>query len=180
MEHSVATFDVSHSGDPRTCGACSACCIYLPISAGAIGRDHKPAGIGCPRLCASGCGTYATRPKMCVEFCCTWLRDGNWAEAWRPDRSGLICLREEIETGLRAAAVYEIRAGALQEPEAARILEALEETTVVIAVVDSQECKLRQMSERLFHPAAAPTEEPLFLGPQTAQPRAASRRVVAA
>jgi len=75
---------------------------------------------------------------MCVEFTCAWFRDPTWPAAWRPDRSGLMCLREMLEPGLPAAAVYEIAAGGLDRPENGDVLRNLVATTAVIAVVDLQ------------------------------------------
>ena len=166
----MAAFDAFTPNGRRACRPCSACCTHLPISAGAVGLRPKPAGTACPHVCATGCSIYPNRPKLCVDFCCVWLRDRSWAEAWRPDRSGLMCLREEIAPGLPAAAVYEILPGALQGPAAAEIIAALKRTTVAVAVVDSQERCECLLGERRIHPAEPGPPKPHFGGPQSGQP----------
>jgi hypothetical protein len=47
-----------------------------------------------------------------------------------------MCLRELLELTTPAAAVYEIRPGALRRPEAAEILAALQRTTAAVAIID--------------------------------------------
>ncbi len=96
----------------RACGGCSACCVVLPIPAGEVGPGPKAAGAPCPHLCVAGCAIYASRPALCAKFRCAWLADPSWPETWRPDRSGLLCLREKLEGGVPAAVVYEIVPGA--------------------------------------------------------------------
>ncbi|MBN2476218.1 MAG: hypothetical protein JXB62_16515 [Pirellulales bacterium] len=122
----------------RTCRPCLACCVHLPIPPGMIGPGEKPAGIRCTHLGARGCRIYNRRPTMCANFRCAWLNNASWPETWRPDRSGLLCLREPI-AGRVAAAVYEICLGALQKPAATEILDALQRTTDVVAVVDARQ-----------------------------------------
>jgi hypothetical protein len=138
----------------RQCGSCSACCTHLPIPEGLVSPGAKPAGIACPHVGERGCRVYGRRPKMCVEFACAWFRDPTWPAAWRPDRSGLMCLREMLKPGFPGAAVYEIAAGALDRPENAGILEELEATTAVMAVVD-----LHQRSRRVLGTWSAPSRQ---------------------
>jgi hypothetical protein len=121
--------------DPRDCGDCTACCTHLPIGAGVVSADAKPAGKDCGHLCSQGCGIYELRPKACADFHCAWLNDRDWPEAWRPDESGLLCLREMLEENLPAALVYEIRRDALLLPVANEILTELVRISVVVAVV---------------------------------------------
>ena len=167
---SMAVLDTFPYGRARLCRPCSACCIRLPVPAGVIGPHPKPSDTGCPHLCATGCRIYPRRHKICVDFHCEWLRDPSWAEEWRPDRSGLLCLREEIEAGLPAAAVYEILPGALQRPTAIEIVAALERRTMAIAFVDIQERRRCLLSEGLVHPAQPGPPRPHFLGPQCPRP----------
>ncbi len=127
----------------RQCGACMACCVHLPIPAGKIGPEEKPSGHRCPQLCQTGCGIYVRRPKMCVDFRCTWLSDPTWPEPLRPDRSGLLCLREMLADGVPAALVYEMRTGVLQTPEAVKILAELQRTTAVIVIIDAGQHRRR-------------------------------------
>ena len=140
-----------------------ACCIRLPIPAGEVGPERKPPGVTCPRLSASGCQIYARRPKLCVDFQCTWLADASWPEPWRPDRSGVMCLRETIDDDMPAAAVYEVRRGALDEPIVAEIIEELKRTTAVIALIDREQ-ERRCLLGHLGIPTAKTTvRKPHFL-----------------
>ena len=127
----------------RCCGACTACCTHLPIPAGVVSPAAKPAGILCPSASTGGCRVYSKRPQMCADFHCAWLSDAAWCEAWRPDRCGLLCLRADIGENVPAAALYEIRPLALKQPVAAEILAELQSTTIVVAVVDSEQRRHR-------------------------------------
>lgn len=68
-------------------------------------------------------------------------------------------MREEIDEGMRAAAVYEIRAGALQDRPAVAIIEQLKQTTAVIAVIDNQHRRRRLLGKWEIH-AAEPAPPP--------------------
>lgn len=120
----------------RRCNACSVCCVALPIPEGHLAMGAKPAGVPCIHLVAHGCGQYENRPVACRNFSCAWLADRAWPDAWRPDQSGLLCLREELEPGLVGAAVYEIEPGALQSKTAEGILRALYSTATILVIVD--------------------------------------------
>lgn len=149
-------------GGTRDCGPCTACCTHLPIPAGAIGPGRKPAGVVCPHRCATGCRIYTRRPRLCVDFRCAWLSDESWPPPWQPVRSGLMCLREELDDGLPAAAVYEIRPGALQAPPAPAIMEELQRTTVVIAVIDKQNRRRRVSGRLQIHTTGPALPRPHF------------------
>lgn len=152
----MVTFDASIARAIRQCRPCTACCVYLPIPRGESGLGGKPAGIACSRRCATGCRAYAQRPGLCVNFRCAWLSDESWPAEWRPDRSGLMCLREEIEEGLPAAVVYEIYPGAIEGPTADEIMEELQQTTVVSAIVDVRNSRRRLLGKwdiRMAEPA---------------------------
>jgi len=166
----MALPDVSLSNSPRQCKACSACCTYLRIPAGEVGPGVKPVGVPCPRRGVDGCRIYSRRPKLCADFQCAWLSDPSWPEAWRPDQSGLLCLREEIETGLSAAAVYEIRPEALQEPVAVEILESLQKTVALIVIVDTQQRRRRLWGKWSVEPASTDVPAPHFFTQQRTKP----------
>ena len=136
------------------CGSCTACCTHLPIPARIVSPAAKPAGEPCPHLCQSGCSIYQQRPDICARFQCAWLANGDWPEEWRPDRSGLLCLRETLADGLSGALVMETRPGALVEPLAKEILLQLLENTrrVVVAAPDGK----RYLMYGAFETAAAP------------------------
>lgn len=120
----------------RQCGSCQLCCSCFPIPAGMIGPGEKPAGVACPHLGDSGCRRYAQRPQLCKDFRCAWHVDASWPDEWRPDRSGLLCLRETLSGGLLAAAVFETRPGALESDLGQQIIAALRQSTSVVATVD--------------------------------------------
>ena len=120
----------------RRCGECTECCTHLPIPAGGVSAEAKPAGTPCVELCDGGCRIYEGRPDFCRAFRCAWHKSEHWHSDWRPDKSGLLCLQEPLGDGQPAAAVYEIRAEALRSPEAAEILERLIETSTAVAIID--------------------------------------------
>ncbi len=64
-----------------------------------------------------------------------------------------MCLWEEIDVGLPAAAVYEIRSGALQSSDALAILEELKRTAAVIAVIDNGQRRQRLTGHVEIHAA---------------------------
>jgi hypothetical protein len=90
-----------------------------------------------------GCRGYRQRSTVCSEFRCTWLSDDSWPRHWRPDHSGLLCLREKIHDGRVAAVVYETAAGALESPNSKAIIEALRATTDIVVTVDGQQNRQR-------------------------------------
>ena len=159
--------DALTSNTARGCRDCSACCSHLAIPAGEVGPGRKPAGMVCPRHGPNGCRIYGQRPKLCRDFQCTWLSDASWPAEWRPHRLGLLCIREEIDVNLPAAAVFEIRPGALQKSTAVEILEELQRTTAVIAIVDSQEQRRHLLGKWSVETAEPGVRTPHFLeGPQ--------------
>jgi len=120
----------------RQCGGCTVCCIHLPIPAGKVAPYAKMTGVECPHLRESGCTIYAHQPRLCADFRCAWLADEVWPGAWRPDRSGLLCLRETLRDGRRGSLIYETRPAALQASPAAEIIDELRRTTAFVIVVD--------------------------------------------
>jgi hypothetical protein len=87
--------------------------------------------------------------------------------AWRPDRSGLLCLRETIDGCTPAALVYELRPDALSSETGGAILDVLQRTTALLAVigVNNQETRFSGYwavdcpHGRLAGPHALPLEE---------------------
>jgi hypothetical protein len=146
----------------RHCGRCTVCCTSLAIPEGGVGADPKPAGTPCPWLQDAGCRIYGRRPKLCVRFACAWLRDRSWPPAWRPDRCGLMCLRELLELTTPAAAVYETRPQALRRPEAAEVLAALRRTTAAVVIVDFHGQRGRLTGLWSATAADAPVPPPTF------------------
>ena len=63
---------------------------------------EKPACVWCEHaLPGKGCGVYETRWEVCRTFKCSWLRDDNFPDAWRPDKSGFIVRGYELRDGQR-------------------------------------------------------------------------------
>lgn len=124
------------SSEEHLCGDCHACCIHLPISANEVCTNAKPAGVKCPHLADHGCQIYSRRPSACRQFQCVWVMETSWPMPWRPEQSGLLCLREEIDNGVSAALVYEIEPDALTRPTTEPILARLAESTAVVALVN--------------------------------------------
>ena len=135
----------------RTCGSCTVCCTQLPIPAQVVSAAAKPAGEACLHLCRSGCGIYQHRPDVCTRFQCAWLADGDWPDEWRPDLSGVLCLRETLADGSTGALVTETRPGALLEPQGEAILLALLRNTrrVVVAGPDGKRYLMHGADEPL-------------------------------
>jgi len=115
------------------------------------------------------------RPRLCANFRCAWHRNQSWPQSWRPDRSGLLCLSEEIRQGLPAALIYEIRKAALEAPPAAAIIEQLKRNTVVIAVVDTRKRRHRIMGNLRIDTVQPRIPAPHFLGQQLAASRSKSQ-----
>jgi hypothetical protein len=135
--------DLALRAPRRGCHPCTVCCVRLPVPAGQISPGSKPGGIACRHLGATGCRIYGRRPSVCRGFRCAWLADLSWPVAWRPDLSGLLCLRETIADQLPAAAVYEVRPAALDSPLAAAVIAELQRTTAVVALIDMDERRRR-------------------------------------
>jgi len=57
----------------RECGDCKACCFHAEID-----EIEKPAGEWCQHCdvkASLGCRIYDSRPQMCADFECAWLRE---------------------------------------------------------------------------------------------------------
>jgi hypothetical protein len=67
----------------RSCGECSLCCKLPPIDTPEL---QKPANTWCPhcRPGKGGCGIYETRPTLCRNYRCLWLKDATLGEEWKP------------------------------------------------------------------------------------------------
>ena len=75
------------------CGNCTVCCMALRV----IELD-KEAGRYCKHcLPGKGCGIYQTRFEICRTFLCGWRLVPQLDAAWRPDKSGILMLRQEVD-----------------------------------------------------------------------------------
>ncbi len=163
----MLTLQTGVCDDGRHCGSCTACCTHLSIPAGVVGRDAKPAGVACVYVGALGCRKHARRPAACAAFRCEWLRDSTWQDSWRPDRVGLLSVREACDEWGPSATIHEIRPGALRRPEAAGICDALLRTTAGVVIVDTTGRRFRLAGMR----ASAETQF-VGAGAMRAQPAA--------
>ncbi|MCK9458524.1 MAG: hypothetical protein M0R80_02630 [Proteobacteria bacterium] len=69
---------------PHSCGDCYACCFLFE-------QGDKPAKAMCAYIReGGGCDCYETRPQLCRDYKCTWLRNKKLAANLRPDRCGFI------------------------------------------------------------------------------------------
>ncbi len=77
----------------NSCGSCTVCCHSLLVK-----ELDKPAGILCKHcLPGKGCGIYETRFDICRTFHCGWRQVPQLGEAWRPDRSGVLMLPQDVD-----------------------------------------------------------------------------------
>jgi hypothetical protein len=75
------------------CGDCTVCCMALKII-----ELEKVAGRYCQHCVADkGCGIYESRPDVCRAFFCGWRQVPQLGETWRPDRSGILMMMQDIE-----------------------------------------------------------------------------------
>jgi hypothetical protein len=71
----------------RSCGSCALCCKVFAIPP----VDDKPRGIWCKHCKPGrGCGIWETRPQMCADFYCLWLRDARLGPEWKPDTAKFV------------------------------------------------------------------------------------------
>lgn len=158
------TNEVGHADD-HCCGDCHACCIHLPIPAGEVCLNAKPPGVMCPHLGERGCLDYAERPATCRQFQCVWLTEPSWPLAWRPEESGLLCLRENVDNGVSAALVYEIAPAALDRSTTEPILARLTESTAVVAIVNLQKQRRLLRGRQWVDETPHTVRRPHFLKP---------------
>lgn len=90
-------------GPKNECGGCTVCCTALRIE---DENFSKPAGVTCHHCTPAGCGIYQTRYATCRGFHRGWLLLPALDESWRPDRSGVLISRidlDELPEEFRAA-----------------------------------------------------------------------------
>lgn len=77
----------------KDCGSCMMCCQILDIP-----ELNKPPGPDCPNcMTGGGCKIYASRPQLCRDFECDWIRERELGPMLRPDRCRVL-LMEEADT----------------------------------------------------------------------------------
>lgn len=79
----------------RKCGTCSACCRWPSIA-----ELDKPARVDCSHLHKRKfCKIYKTRPEICAEYHCSWIR-GIGAKRDQPDICGVLIDRRSTQFGI--------------------------------------------------------------------------------
>lgn len=109
------------SDNPRSCGACTACCTALGVT-----ELDKPMGARCVHeRAARGCAIYADRPPSCRGYRCGWLQ-GALPEEFRPDRAGFIIEPWRLPDGGEDGVLFrEVREGALDSSACYAVTQAL-------------------------------------------------------
>lgn len=74
------------------------CCTALEIEE--LNKDAGPACVNC--VAGGGCAIYASRPKVCRDFECEWLRERALPSTMRPDRIGTILMEAHDTDEYRA------------------------------------------------------------------------------
>jgi hypothetical protein len=74
----------------KDCGACMMCCQVLDIP-----ELNKPPGPDCPNcMKAGGCAIYHSRPKVCRDYECDWLRERDLGPKLKPSLTGVILMTD--------------------------------------------------------------------------------------
>ena len=99
------------------CGKCNVCCVIYRIDKKFLSwRDtDKAKGEICDKLINDRCVRYSSRPKLCKNFVCLWLKlskEGMNNPEWRPDRLGFVVRTKEIDNK-SAFVIEEIEQGSL-------------------------------------------------------------------
>ncbi len=83
----------------RSCGACKACCVLVPVHLSA--DDYKAANERCRHACSKGCAVYAKRPEPCQVWSCAWLIQRETAGLRRPDLAGYVIdpMLDQVQAG---------------------------------------------------------------------------------
>lgn len=122
------------SDNPRSCGACTACCTALGVT-----ELGKPMGARCihvrdanPPASFGGCVIYASRPPSCRAYECGWLQ-GALPEEFRPDVVGFVIdpWVQPPDGGNPGVILREVREGALDGEAASVVIGSVIAHTVV-------------------------------------------------
>jgi Fe-S-cluster containining protein len=79
------------------------------------------AGEWCRHCTQPGCGIYASRPKLCREFSCEWLKNPKLGDHWFPATSGMILTFDDDEKTLHIVVDPDRPDAHLAEPYASDI-----------------------------------------------------------
>jgi hypothetical protein len=113
---------------PRECGSCTVCCTVMAVT-----ELRKPSRRACEHVDPEGCRIHPGRPAGCRLFHCLWLRGAVAGdEALRPDALGVMFdYFVTRATGEEHLIAFEVWPGALDEPAARSVLDALARTHAV-------------------------------------------------
>ena len=74
----------------RSCGTCAMCCKVF-----AIPELDKGVQQWCRHVVrGKGCGIHPTRPAVCQQFFCHWMRNPRLGPEWQPDRAKFLIYTE--------------------------------------------------------------------------------------
>ncbi len=81
----------------RVCGECNLCCKLLTIP-----TINKSSNTWC-KFChiGKGCTIHETKPQVCKDFSCMWLRDETMPDDWRPDRTHVFVSGSDSDDALK-------------------------------------------------------------------------------
>jgi hypothetical protein len=132
-----AEIKARHGVADRVCGECTACCTVM-----AVGALYKASYRRCSH--DSGCcAVYASRPKPCRAWCCSWLLgriEGD--ERQRPDKLGLMFTLEPL-TGKAITVAYEVWPGAGKQSDNEYLLRTMsQQMPVVLRQYETKKCYL--------------------------------------
>jgi len=125
----------------RKCGECSLCCTLVACPA-----LKKPVNQKCVHCVDGiGCAIHASRPQMCADFECAWLR-GDLPEWARPDKVHFVV---EVLDGLSAVLVLQEPGQEWCTPEVDAMLKSLYRDEGVAVITNSWKALLPHgMSEK--------------------------------
>ncbi|HTU24239.1 MAG TPA: hypothetical protein VMF30_02505 [Pirellulales bacterium] len=111
----------------RACGECTACCTVM-----AVDELGKFMNMRCPHDAGGCCAIYASRPRSCRGWACSWLLGHIAGDLRRrPDKSGLVFNQEELGGKFMFVAI-EAWPGAAKESSNAYFIKKMSQSTPII------------------------------------------------
>lgn len=118
----------------RKCGKCSACCRWPSVE-----EINKPPRVRCQYLHKLNyCRIYKTRPEMCAEYHCTWIR-GIGAKRDQPDTCGVLIDRSSTQFGIVLVAKSLTPNAAMSRDGKLAIQRATKDSGLPCLVIDDNE-----------------------------------------
>lgn len=83
----------------------------------AVDELNKPQNVWCSHFQKNvGCSIYPDRPKSCQAFACLWLTAPQLGDEWKPDKCGMVLIRETSGAGGLTVQVASGTPGPWREP----------------------------------------------------------------